>query len=180
MRVLKNISWLIFFTYACGSERQSCDVNNLQELNLYPVQCIIKLPAYKIVDSMRYDDKTILSYDLKSFDSSISANCFIKSYVKDSSAMPDIQAVKDFQKQEVEFGRDSVRKITEEFKIIEGLKVGYLKYLVTKPEEKFYEGRIFFYKGKMLVTLWIFERTQSEEPRQSTTDCIVQSLKIKS
>ncbi len=129
---------------------------------------------------MRYDIQTVLSYTVNTSDSVLGMNCYIKSYENDSIALFDIKTLMHFQRQEVEFGRDSLRQITETIKDIDSVKVGYLKYIVQQPTENLYEGRIFFYRGRKLVTLWLFEKYRNEKKNgQSIIDCILDNIKFK-
>lgn len=131
------------------------------------------------MDSTRYDTQTILSYTIKSTDSLFSMNCFIKSYENDPDAKININAVKMFQKQQAEFNRESIKLLTDTITNIDTIKIGYLKYLVQTPAEKFYEARIFFFKGQKLVTIWLFEKYQDEtQDKSSLVDCVQSTIKL--
>ena len=150
-----------------------------KELNLYPVSSTLRMPDYKVTDSIRYDAQTILNYTIKSVDSLLNMNCFIKSYENDPDAKLDIIATMMFQKQEVEFNRDTLKLLRETFENIDTVKIGYLKYLIETPTEKFYESRIFFYRGRKIVVLWLFEKYQTHiQDESSVIDCILQSIKL--
>jgi hypothetical protein len=180
MRNAKNI-WIVALLPLLSfcSSKIDCDISSFRDLTLHPIHCSLRIPAYRIIDSVRYDLQTILSYNIKTSDSLVSINCFIKSYENDRNALFNIFQEMAFQKQEAEFGRDSLKKLTETYIEVDSIKVGYLKYLVQNSTEKFYEGRIFFYKNKQLVTIWLFEKYRDEKwNSQSVIDCILGSLKF--
>lgn len=159
---------------SCDSEK-NCNISGFHNLSLDTIDCVLKLPKYKIIDSTLYDQQTILSYTIQSTDSSLNMNCFIKYY----NNLPDIDAVKMFQKQEVEFNRDSIRLLVDKVDNIHSVKVGYLKYLIQTPADKFYEARIFFYKKEKLITIWLFEKYQNEmQNKSSLVDCIFNNIKM--
>jgi hypothetical protein len=165
---------------SCNSKKEICRIANFQDVNLYPVDVILRMPPYRILDSMRFDTQTLLNYKIITIDTALESYILIKSYVNNPEALPDIEHVISSQKHEVEFGRDSAKLLTETFRNIDSTKIGYLKYLVTQPQEKFYEGRIFFFRGKKLITLWLFEKkTNTKKDKQSVIDCILENIQLK-
>ncbi len=178
IRYIICISFSIYLL-SCHSKEQHCEVSTYQILNLYPVDIFLKLPKYQIIDTTRRDPHTILNYTIQSLDSLISMNCFVISYGNDPYARFDIASLMESQRHEVEFNRNSPKLLSEKINVIDTLKVGYLKYLVQMPEEKFYEGRIFFYKEKKLVTIWLFEKYMNEsQNEQSVIDCIANNMAL--
>jgi hypothetical protein len=164
--------------FTCNTKRQACDTTNFKELSLYPVNTVLKLPAYIIDDTIRYGDlSNIFEYKVKSTDSSIIVYAGVKSYEQNPDAMPDINHRMGSQKEQVESGQDSMRLIVETFETIGTTKVGYLKYLDKK--RKRYEGRIFFYRGNKFVDIWLFEGyTNEAKNKQSVIDCVLENIEI--
>jgi hypothetical protein len=77
----------------------------------------------------------------------------------------------------VESGQDSIYMIIEAFKTIKTIKVGYLKYL-DKTRGR-YEGRIFFYRDKKFVDIWLFEKfIEESQNKGSVIDCIFEKMEI--
>lgn len=160
--------------------KTKCQMSNLYELQLAPIQAKLMIPHYKIVDSTLYDPKTVLSYDIHSYDKTFEIKCFIKSGESQSPSASELNSVMSFQKGEVEFGRDSIRKIDEKFRTVDGVRVGFVKYFVRQQKESFWESRIFFFKETKLVTLWVFEKYQTTPiTAPLLSDCILQNIIMK-
>ncbi len=166
-------------TMCCNTKKQTCDSVNYKELNLKPVNTVLKLPNYIVTDTVKYGDvDNIFEYKVKSIDSSFVAYAGVKSYDLKPDAMPDIIHRMTSQKEQVESGQSTMLLLIETFKNIDGVKVGYLKYLDQKRSR--YEGRIFFYKGKKFVDIWLFEKYNSEKDNSnSTIDCVLGNINIK-
>jgi hypothetical protein len=170
---------LVFLNLSCHSGNQECILVNDKVLNLYPVNCLFKLPEFKIDDSTRYDQEEILNYRVKFIDTSLSMNCYVKSYGKRPDAQPDFLSLKENQKLEVEFNRQAPRLLIDTINRVSSTDIGYVKYLIDMSGEKFYEGRIFFLKRGNLVTVWLYEKYKSElYNKKSAIDCIVKSMTI--
>ena len=104
---------------------------------------------------------------------------FIDNHEKEIETSLDLNHIATVQKGEVESGQNSKKLIKELFKNIGTVKVGYLKYLVTQENTKFYASRIFFYKGKKLVVCWLFENYTGETKNTySIVDCVFDSIRI--
>jgi hypothetical protein len=150
-----------------------------QTLELKPVSCYFTLPKFSIEDSMRFGKEAILSYKIKFADSTLYMNCFVTSNGNETDAKFDLVSLKKLQKDEVLFNRNTPKLLIDEIRQINSTNVGYVKYLVNMPGEKFYEGRIFFLKENKVVTIWIFERFKSDSyNHESMIDCIVKSISI--
>jgi len=165
---------------ACDSKREDCSLLSSGQLTLWPVNASFKLPAYKIADSLSYGKETILTYDIASIDSLITVRASVIS-LEESPPRPiawDINQKMVFQKKEVEYGRQ-VKKLTEEIMDRDSVRIGYLKYLVEQPGEKFYEGRVFFRRGNKAVEIWLFEKYKDEQQNaRSVIDCIKNSIEL--
>lgn len=62
---------------------------------------------------------------------------------------------------------------------IQAGRVGYLQYLVEQRDKSSYEGRIYFYKDKKLITLWLLEKYGNEEQKDRfLIDCILESISM--
>jgi hypothetical protein len=163
---------------SCGIKKAECQIRDFKEVNLWPVNASLKLPPFRIVDSMSFDKKTILSYNIKSLDSLIDVVAFVESHEEYLPADLDIDQQMLFQKKEVEYGRKA-QKLKEEFVNIGIVKVGYLKYFIDQKDKKFYEGRLLFYRGKKLVIIWLFEKYANDEQNtHSIIDSIAGSLQL--
>lgn len=158
---------------------ENCDITSFSALELYPVRCSIKLPNYSFIDSSTYDKRTILNYSIKSRDSVLDMNCFVKSYENYPYVLPNISLIKKFEKQEAEFNRKNIKLLVDTTLIKAGVEIGYLKYFVSTPIESFYEGRVFFYRDKKLVNLWLFEKYLNDSGNKcSLIDCILNNIKM--
>ena len=178
---MKNITIISVFSVlliSCNSQNQKCSRRDFKNLDLLPVKISIKMPPYQIVDTTRYGrSRTILNYKIKSLDGLLDVVVFVDDYSDYADNQFDINRIALSQKQEVESGQNDKKLLTESIKKNNGLEVGYLKYLVKQTSNKFYASRIFFYKGKKLIVLWLFDRNGNAEDR-SMSDCIIESLKI--
>lgn len=165
------------FLISCSSRKQNCDIMSLKELTLYPVNAVLKLPPYKVVDTSIFDTQTILNYNIKTVDSSLNLIAFVYSYENEPAASFSLNDRMSFQKHEVVYGQDSIKPLIETFPQVGNTKVGYLKYLDEK--RKRYEGRIFFFKDKKLVVLWLFEKYQNQsQDNFSLIDCILENIEL--
>jgi hypothetical protein len=63
----------------CDFNRENCNLKSYKEIRLWPVNVSLKLPAYRIVDSLKFGNETILSYNIKSIDSSLDAIALVSS-----------------------------------------------------------------------------------------------------
>ena len=162
----------------CNSQKSNCEQSNSEELKLWPINASFKLPPYLITDSTKFGKETILNYNIKSIDSSLNVIASIKNYENPPPAQFDLKQHMLFAKQEIQFNR-KVDKLTETFKDIDTLRAGYLKYMVEQKDKKSYEGRIFFYKDKKLVELWLFENYNEDKDKEHLImDCVLQSIKF--
>jgi hypothetical protein len=161
----------------CNANRENCNLKGYMEIKLRPVNVSLKLPAYRIVDSLRFGKETVLSYNIKSIDSTVDAIALVSSdYDEEAVTDTNLNQRMYFQKKTVEFGRQA-QKLEEKIVDIDTIKVGFLKYLINLKGKTFYEGRIFFYRGGNLVQIWLFEEHVSEQHNlHSAIDCIVQSI----
>lgn len=83
------------------------------------------------------------------------------------------------QKHEVESGQNEKELLTEGIMNIDGAKVGYLKYFIKQPSGNFLASRIFFYKDKKLILMWVFDKNSTRKSATiSISDCILKSIKI--
>jgi hypothetical protein len=181
MRKLKYILFytLVFHSMSCHHPGTICDMPGSQTLELKPVSAYFTLPKFSIEDSMRFGKEAILSYKIKFADSTLSMNCFVTSNGNVTDAKFDLASLKKLQKDEVLFNRISPELLIDEIRQVNSTNIGYVKYLISMPSEKFYEGRIFFLKENKLVTIWIFERFKSDSYNHgSIIDCIVKSISI--
>ncbi len=172
--------WIIFLLLivSCNYKRQILCSEGFKELNLYPVNTTLNIPPFIITDSVIYGGMNkILSYKIKSIDTSFSVYVFIDNHEKDVSL--DLNHIATVQKGEVESGRNSKKIIKELFKNIGDIKVGYLKYFIEQENKKFYAGRVFFYREKKLVVCWFFENYIDEiHNNESVIDCVFENIKI--
>lgn len=160
----------------CNFNRENCNLENYQQIKLWPVNVSLKLPAYRIVDSLKLGQETILSYNIKSIDGTLDATALVSSGEEERPTDLSLNQQMVFQKKEIEFGRHA-QKLEEQIINIGTTKVGILKYLIELNGKRFYEGRIFFYRGKNLVQIWLFENHVSEQGNiHSVIDCVTQSI----
>lgn len=164
---------------SCQESKNHCKENKLTELLLKPFRISVKMPKYKIIDSTIYGgSNTILNYKIKSLDNSIELIVFIDDQKDFIGRDLRIENITGFQKMEVESTSESrTSLLNEHYKQIQHIKVGYLKYLIEKKNEKYFESRIYFYKENKLVVIWIFEKFISEVNNSySKVDCILDSI----
>jgi hypothetical protein len=164
----------------CRYEKQQCVREDFEELRIEPVHISFMTLPFKIVDTTLYGpSRTMYTRRVQSLDSLLEIFIFVDDYHDYANDQLDINTVADFQKQEVESGNNAKRLLEEGIKNVNDLKVGYLKYLVEQGNKKFYASRIFFYKDKKLVILWLFDDKVSEKPSSSSvSDCVLGSLRI--
>ena len=82
---MRLINMIRYFTYlvivdlliSCNRNQQDCFHGNFKELNLWPVGATVKLPPYKIIDSVKFGYETLMSYRIKSNDSLLDMNVFV-------------------------------------------------------------------------------------------------------
>ena len=179
MKLIKYTIVSSILLLSCNSKKIDCKQNNFKSLKLWPVNTDLLLPEYKLVDTIKYGTETLLTYNIKSVGSLININAFVISHENDNPAGLDINHIMVVQKQEIESGQNSKKLLMETFKNVDNIKIGYLKYIVEQANKKFYAGRIFFYKDKKLVILWLFEKyDENEDEEHLTMDCILQSIKF--
>src|SRR5438105_11066595 len=107
---IKNQTWLIvlLLTVSCNYKEDVICSKGFKELNLYPVNTKFNIPPYIIKDSVIYGDASkILSYKIKSIDSSFSMYVFIDNHEKDPDVSLDLDRIATVQKGEVESGQNS-------------------------------------------------------------------------
>jgi hypothetical protein len=177
---VSNWSFIALLILACSPKKENCAIDTFADLSLYPVNTNLRLPPYKIVDSLKYGNgETILNYKIKAIDSTVELIAFIYDYTKKSDREFDMVHFSSVQKEEVKFGRDSVAILIDTVKDFGEVKVGYLKYLIEQKGKKFFEGRIFFYKENKLSIIWLFEPYREDRASKlSTIDCIFESMQI--
>jgi len=179
----KNKNYIVLITLlflSCNPKEQTCDISEFKELNLYPVNAILKLPEYEFIDSIVYDKQTIINYKVKTLDSSLSLTVFIDSYEKDSNSLVAINQMMVFQKQQVEDGMDSIKLLSDTMLNRDNVSIGFIKYFVQHEDKKYYESRIAFYRGRILVKLWLFEKCADKAKNAiSIIDCIFDNMVFK-
>ena len=165
---------------SCGSKHDADCSASFQPLNLPFVNVSFNIPSYKTVDSVTYGDLTHLKhYKIESIDSSFSMPVFIDNHEKDSEKSIDLNRIAEVQKAEVESGQNTKKLIKEEFKDIGTTRVRYVKYLVEQDMKKFYHGRIFFYRKKILVACWLIEDYRGEPTDiASSVDCVFEHIQV--
>ena len=181
MRNITIIPILSALLTNCNSKKQVCTKSDFEELYLKPVHVNVKIPPFRITDTTKYGPgRTILNYKIKSVDSLLTIAVFIDNYDDYTDEQLNIDRIALLQKQEVESGQNDKKLLTETIKKIDGIKVGYLKYLVKQSGDNFYSSRIFFYKDKKLIALWLFDKNvvESRSTYGSISDCIFESLKL--
>jgi hypothetical protein len=179
MKKINSFVLIVVFFISCNTEKNYCVYENFNKLNLAVVNTFIEIPPHQITDTLRYGKETDLYYTVKSIDSSITLNAFVTSTDSNNLGRFDITHVTLTQKQEVENGQNSKKLLSEKYKTVDNVKVGYLKYLIEQSGNTFFEGRIYFYKDKKLVVLWIFEKyEQDTDKNHLTMDCMLESLEF--
>lgn len=165
--------------FSCKENEQYCDITSYKELSLEPVKTVLKIPNYVITDTISYGDiSNFFERDIQSVDSTFSLMASITTYAKDPEAMPDAVHRMASQKEHIESTYDSMRLITQTFRNIDSIKIGYLKYIDEK--RKLYEGRIFFNKGVMYTDIWLYEKYDEESnDRHSIIDCVFENIQVK-
>ncbi|OQP38764.1 hypothetical protein A4H97_18780 [Niastella yeongjuensis] len=167
------------FILSCNDNGGYCQQGVVNDLVIEPVHTVLKIPPYRIYDSViYYNGRTMLNYKITTIDSSLELILFVDDYKDYSDKQRDIEHIKKMQKQEVESSLESkITLITERYKQADSIKVGYVKYLIEQKNEKFYSARIFFYRDKRLVTIWLFENFINEKRNlNSEIECILNSL----
>lgn len=177
-RLIVPVCIATIFFLSCDTNNGKCGSSKIEELVLPKVNTILKLPAYVVIDTVRYGDSdNIFHSEVMSLDSSLLLLAGIKSYAKNQEAMPDIVLKMAMQKTQIESGQDSMKLLVEKYKNIDTTKVGYLKYLDVKRNR--YEGRIFFYQDLMFVDIWIFENcADCRVYMNSEIDCIFENIEV--
>jgi hypothetical protein len=169
------VSSVIFVS--CKLNDRECATQNFQKLGLHAANSTMLLPPFKILDSIRYDPEVILNYSIKTLDTSLSVVAFVYSDAKGLFTKP-INDLRDAQKQEVEYGRDSIRLLEEKVKTIGSIKVGYLKYHDFLKKRN--EGRFFYFNQNKMVIIWLFEPYANEKlDNSSLIECVFENLDIK-
>lgn len=166
---------------SCKDNGQYCRQGVFNELVIAPIHVVLKIPSYKILDSVIYGNgRTLLNYRIRTIDSSLDIIVFVDDYKDYNDKERKIESVMRLQKQEVESILESAITLKiEEFKQIDSIKIGYVKYLVEQKKRKFYAGRIFFYRDKKLATIWLFENyVNGGNKSYSEIDCVLKSLKF--
>jgi hypothetical protein len=178
MKIL-HLLILALIAFSCASKSNVCDVREFNSLDLYSANASIRLPAYKVTDTIAYGDlSNIFERKVKSFDSSLIVFAGVKSYEKNLDAMPDIDSRMKSQKEQIEGGQDSIRVLINTFKMIDTVKVGYLKNFDEKRMR--YEGRFFFNRGSKFVDIWLYEKfVKTGDDKKSIIDCIFESIEIR-
>jgi hypothetical protein len=175
--ITPTVIFLIFMASCNRSE--FCNITNFKDLPLKVANVLIKLPPYKIKDTLIYDGgkKVLLNYNLVTEDSLMNIFVTVKTYERDTLPLFDIREIMSLEKEEAEFGQDSLFLIKENFKELGNIKIGYLKYLDTRRNR--YEGRIAFYNSKKLISLWLYEKFESTTKNNSSLiDCVLENINI--
>jgi len=163
---------------SCNLKKRGCSSAYFENIDLWPVNVTLKVPSYKIVDSTRFGSENILNYRASSTDSTLKMYFTITSYKDIRPIGIDITHEMSSQKHTSELGWQTT-KLIELFKIVDTTKIGCLKYLKEKDGKKIYEGKMFFFRGKQLVEVWLLEKYLNEEQKgNSVIDCIFESVKL--
>ena len=183
MKYLKIYNWAIIIVLltSCGVRQQVCDTKGFKELDLQKANVALKLPEFIITDTVRWGDETrLLDYKLRTLDSSLIVFAGVTTFGDDPYASFDIKERMESEKEQIQSGQDSMTLITQTFKIVDSIKIGYVKYLDRRYDKRRYESRIFFYKEKLFVDIWLIERyISNEKEKHSLTDCILENIKFK-
>jgi hypothetical protein len=181
MKMNINYIWLItLLLLGCNSKERDCDVSEFRELNLYPVNVILKIPKYKFVDSIVYNKETIINYKVMTLDSSLTLIAFVDSYEKDTNSLVSINQIMIFQKEQVEAGMDSIKLLEDTIVNRNNIDLGFIKYFVQQENKKYYESRVAFYRERVLVKLWLFEKYDDKiKNTGSIMDCIFDNMTFK-
>lgn len=172
---------IVVSTVSCESENDRCEDAELQVLKLDVIDAEIRLPSYRIVDSTIYGPgRTMLNYEIMSIDSLVHAFIMVDDYHDYSDGQLDLNRIQSVQKKEVESGKNLVQFLTDEIRNIDGRRIGYFKYLVKQSTSDLLASRIFFYKDRKLVVIWIQDKsTTLTDKAPSLSDCILNSLTLK-
>lgn len=169
---------IIAICLSCNTGGEKCDRNNLKELKIAAANTILRLPPFVIKDTIKYGGPQIIfRYNVLTIDSSLTLYASVKNYEKDPVAVFDIDGLISDTKESLVRETPDLQLVSESFKKMDNIKIGYFKFLNLKRNR--YDGGIFFYRGKRLVQIWIYERVKSEnEVGRSLTDCVFENLQI--
>ncbi len=151
MKVKSSLCFIMLLSAAsCNyKEDTNCTILRFANLNLHPVNAILKIPSYKITDTAIWGDgNTILHYDLESLDTYIRVIVSIKDFAIGNVKASSLEHIADVQKAEIRFGKDSIIPVIETYKNIDSVKIGYLKYLVHQNGKNIMRQVYFFTKER--------------------------------
>lgn len=140
------------------------------------------LPQYKITDSTRYGgNENELTYNVVTQDSVIALSCYVTKYPTEFGyAGFDINRAMKSQKSELIYGIKSPILLSQQITEIDSVKVGYVKYLIETENDKYYEARIFFFRDRRFVNIYITENysNNTDSASASVSDCIFKSVAL--
>jgi hypothetical protein len=129
---------------------------------------------------MKYGVETLLSYRISAADSSWTGLALIESYDKNPDALPHFESKFESEKRAIAYFSDSLQLQMDSIIVVNGTKVGFVRFLDPRPAKMKYESRIIFYKGNILTSVLLYEDAQRDGRKvESITDCILKSLIIK-
>ncbi len=178
MKKLFLICIIICIMTSCADRKKSC-FSDFETLVLPPVNAVVQLPHYIILDTIAYGDSdNIFGRELRTRDSSMTIYADIKSYEKRPEAMPSFDLRMEFEKNLMASLKiDSLQLVTETFKREDTTIIGYLKYFNNTKKE--FEGSIFFNRGNIFTRIVLSERfTGKESKATSVMDCVFKSVKL--
>jgi hypothetical protein len=178
--LLYFISVFCLQSYSQESSKQECNVSTLKSLNIYPVNSVLKLPPFIITDSTQIGT-SILTYNIKGVDSSFTGAVIVYNNKNYPDQIMD-QVIEDhFTLFRSDSDHDKYYDLLkDDRKVINGIKVGFVKERSKNIPKQFFLGRISFYRGKMQVDILLDEEVADNRiDKYSTLDCIFDNFQIK-
>lgn len=167
----------------CKVKDYYCDQQNFNEIDLRPSRTKFSMPSFcQLRDSSIFDNvykDVLLNYTFSSADS----NLFATAEVENDKMYKGHFNYQNFywlNREEVNNWPDTKNTLLRDSsKNLNGVKIGYLKYLVNQKGKDYYEGRIFFIRDDKVTKLWFIEKfDKNTEKNRLMMDCVFESIRL--
>lgn len=165
------------------AQTNSSELTAYNSLRLSPVGATITIPPYKIIDTVIYGGpEPILRYELKSKDNSLKLIISIDDYSSHTNAPYNFQLLTENLRHKIlqnNYSKVKCELITEDSILKDGVKIGYLKYLIRDKLKTFFEAQIYFIRDKRVFRCWLYEKKKKTAGiTSSQVDAIYKSLVV--
>ncbi len=161
----KPLSYLAFFMIfiSCTYKEQPLG-KQFDKLNLYRTSAQVEMPPFIFQDSfLIVDNSTYVNYNIQILNSSARITSIMSSK-ENCSGQIDYEKTIEGMKELIINSADSSKQLIDSVKIINNIKVAYIKYFVIRNKKKSYLSRIFFDKKDFATYMFFYEKYDELNP----------------